>query len=65
MQSQSRMAQTSTVQEAASKILALRKLTEQTGFRTSRSQNDILHTLNADELAAVAEIITKQAVTRG
>lgn len=54
------MAQTTKVQDAASKILALRKLTEQTGFRTGRSQNAILHSLNPDELAAVAEILTQE-----
>lgn len=56
----SRMAQTVVVKEAAAKILALRRLTKETGFRTTRSQNDILALLNPDELAAVAEIITKQ-----
>jgi hypothetical protein len=56
----SRMAQSSTVQEAVSKINALRKLTRDTGFRTGRSQNAILHSLNPGELAAVAEILTRQ-----
>ena len=64
METQSRMAETSKVQEAASKILALRRLTTETGFHTTRSQHDILHTLSGDELAAVSEIIST-AVNRG
>ena len=55
------MAQSAKVSETASKILALRKLTTDTGFRTTRSQVAILHTLNPDELAAVAELLAKHS----
>ena len=67
MQSQSRIAQTSKVEETAAKILSLRRLTAETGFRTGRSQNDLLAPLNADELAAVAAILTdhSEGVNRG
>lgn len=58
--SDSRMAQTSTVQEAVSKINALRKLTRDTGCITTRTQSKILQLLTEDELTAVAEILAQQ-----
>jgi hypothetical protein len=41
-------------QEVVDKILALRKMTATSGFKTTRSVNDLLERLNADDLAAVA-----------
>jgi len=40
------------------KIRDLRLYQQQSGFRTTRSQNELLQTLNADELAyTVAELL--------
>jgi len=44
-------------QEVASKIRALQELTDKTGFKTTRSQGELLRTLNTAELAAVAELL--------
>jgi hypothetical protein len=44
-------------QQIVTKILALRKMTAITGFKTTRSQNDLLERLNADDLAAVAAVL--------
>jgi hypothetical protein len=55
-----RMAQSSAVQEAVSKINALRKLTKDTGCITRRTQSLILGTLTPNELTAVAEILAVQ-----
>lgn len=44
-------------QNAARKILALRKLTRETGTRTTRTQNSILQTLSPEVLAEVAVIL--------
>lgn len=44
---------TSCQREVFDKISALRKYTLSTGFKTTRSQNEILSRLNADDLAAV------------
>ena len=41
-------------QEVVDKILALRKMTATSGFKTTRSVNDLLERLNADDLPAVA-----------
>jgi hypothetical protein len=41
-------------QEILNKILALRKMTQDSGFKTTRSQNDLLERLDADDLAAIA-----------
>jgi hypothetical protein len=41
-------------QEVVDKIRALRKMTATSGFKTTRSVNDLLERLNADDLAAVA-----------
>lgn len=54
------MTEITKVREAASKILALRKLTLESGFITSRTQGQILQSLTADEVTAVAEILAKQ-----
>ncbi len=56
----SRMAQTAVVQNAVSKILALRKLARESGCITTRTQSKILQALSEHELTAVAEILAKQ-----
>ena len=48
---------TTTQQEALDTILNLRKLTKQTGTRTTRAQNDILRALNSLDIAAVANAL--------
>lgn len=45
------------VKQAVDKILALRELTRTTGFRTTRSQNEILQKLNPDDLAEAAKLL--------
>lgn len=61
-----RMASSTNVQDAISKINALRKLTKDTGCITRRTQSLILGTLTPDELTAVAEILALQPeVNRG
>lgn len=60
------MAQTSAVQEAVSKINALRTLSRETGCITTRTQNKILQLLTDDEMTAVASILASQPeVPRG
>jgi histidyl-tRNA synthetase len=46
-------------QEVVDKIRALRKMTATSGFKTTRSVNDLLERLNADDLAAVASVLYK------
>jgi hypothetical protein len=60
MPNETRMAQSSVVQEAVSKINALRKLTLDTGCITRRTQSLILCALKPDEMTAVAEILASQ-----
>ena len=55
-----RIAQSSEVQEAVSKINALRKLTRDTGCITNRTQSKILQALEPDVLTAVAETLAAQ-----
>lgn len=63
---ETRMAQTSNVQEAVSKINALRKLSRETGCITTRTQNKILQLLTDDEMTAVAAVLASQPdVPRG
>jgi len=45
-------------QTALTTILNLRKLTEKTGTRTTRAQNDILQSLDSPDLAAVANALS-------
>lgn len=48
------------LQTLVDKIVALRTLTKQSGFRTEKSQRDLLMHLTPDELALVAEaLLTK------
>lgn len=56
----SRMAASDRVQDAVSKINALRKLTRDSGCITKNTQSAILRALSPDELTAVAEILAKQ-----
>jgi hypothetical protein len=55
-----RMAPSCEVEDAVSKINALRKLTRETGCITRRTQSMILGTLKPDVLTAVAEILAAQ-----
>jgi cytochrome c553 len=55
-----RMAETSKIQDAVSKINALRKLTRDSGCITTRTQSKILQALTPDEMTAVAEILAAQ-----
>ena len=55
----SRMAQSAHVQDAVSKINALRKLSRESGCITTRTQSRILQLLSEDELTAVAEILAQ------
>ena len=55
----SRMAQSANVQDAVSKINALRKLSRESGCITTRTQSKILQLLSEDELTAVAEILAQ------
>jgi cytochrome c553 len=59
-----RMAQTANVQDAISKINALRKLSRETGCITTRTQNKILQLLTDDEMTAVAQILSAQSEVR-
>ena len=45
-------------QTALTTILNLRRLTEKTGTRTTRAQNDILQSLSSTDLAAVANALS-------
>jgi len=44
-------------QVALNTILNLRRLTDQTGTRTTRAQNDILRSLNSVDISAVANAL--------
>lgn len=46
-----------TVQRAVKQVLALRKLTKDTGTITTRSQNKVLQALTPEHLAVVAEVL--------
>jgi len=48
------------VKEAVEKILALRKLSRESGCITTRTQSKILQLLSEDELTAVAQCLAKQ-----
>lgn len=45
------------LQALVDKIVALRSLTKTSGFRTEKSQRDLLMHLSPDELALVAEAL--------
>jgi hypothetical protein len=47
-------------QNAVAKIQALQLATATTGFRTTRSINELLSRLSADDLAAVSAVVFKQ-----
>jgi hypothetical protein len=44
---------TTRAQEVLTKVKALREYTQLTGFRTTRSQNDLIQGLDGDDLASV------------
>jgi hypothetical protein len=48
------------VKAALDRVLALRRLTQQTGVKTYRSEREILESLPADVLAAVALNLNEQ-----
>ena len=53
------------VKEAVEKVLALRRLTAMTGTRTTRSQGELIQSLNAEEMVLAAKIlIQKKGQTR-
>jgi hypothetical protein len=49
--------ETPNLEEIAAKVRRLRKLTEQSGFYTSRSVADLLRHLTPDELCQVSEML--------
>jgi hypothetical protein len=50
------------VQQAVTQIRTLRRYTEQTGFKTTRSQNDILQKLEGEDLANALLLLDKGTV---
>ena len=46
--------------EVVKKIRDLQRLTQSTGFRTTRSQGEVLGKLNADELVVVSAALQEQ-----
>ena len=53
------------VQDAVDKVIALRKLTAMTGTRTTRSQGEMLQSLNSEEMALAAQLLTKDGQANG
>ncbi len=49
-----------TVKAVLDRVLALRRLTQQTGVKTYRSERELLESLPADVLAAVAMHLNQQ-----
>ncbi len=61
-----RTARTEVIQDALSKINALRRFTRETGMVTRRAQSKVLEALTDDEATAVAEILAQEPeVPRG
>jgi len=56
-----RMARTEAIQEAVSKINALRRVTRETGTISKRAQSKVLQALTDEEMTAVAEILAQQS----
>jgi len=54
-----------TADEAVERVIALRKLTEDTGCITRRAQSELLAALPHDVLAEVAVRVQKQTNTKG
>jgi hypothetical protein len=50
---------TTRVQEVLDKVKALREYTQRTGFRTTRSQNDLIQSLDGEELAETVLALKK------
>ena len=50
---------TNVVKEAVSKVLALRRLTTESGCITTRTQSQIVRALSPDELIAAAQLLAK------
>jgi uncharacterized protein (UPF0218 family) len=59
-----RIARTAAIQEAVSKINALRKITSDTGTITRRAQSKVLQALTDEEMTIVAELLNPpEAIT--
>jgi cytochrome c553 len=58
---ESRMARTEAIQDAVSKINALRRVTRETGTISKRAQSKVLQALTDEEMTAVAEILAQQS----
>jgi len=54
-----RIAKTQAVQDALSKINALRRVTRETGMITRRAQSKVLEQLSDEETTAIAEILAE------
>jgi len=50
--------------DALRTVIALRKLTEDTGTRTTRAQNEILQSLSDEDLATLASALLNEAGQR-
>jgi len=48
------------VQDVLDKVKALREYTKATGYRTTRSQNDLIQSLDGEELAEVVLALKNQ-----
>jgi len=49
------------VKETAAKIIALRKLSRESGCITTRTQSKLLQALNEEQLTAVAQILAQNS----
>jgi hypothetical protein len=54
-----RIAKTQVIQDALSKINALRRVSRETGMITRRAQSKVLEALTDEEATAVAEILAE------
>jgi hypothetical protein len=55
-----RIAKTQVIQDALSKVNALRRVSRETGMITRRAQSKVLEALTDEEATAVAEILALQ-----
>jgi hypothetical protein len=51
---------TTSAQHVLDKVKALRDYTKTTGFQTTRSQNDLIQSLDGDDLASVVLALKQQ-----
>jgi len=59
-QAQTHEQMSETARQALATIRNLRRLTEETGTRTTRAQNDVLRALPSRDLAAVANALAQK-----